>query len=253
MKARIALTALASALAACTAPRTAPSTAAAASSPALLARAGQLVVVTTPGWDATTGTLRRYERASAGDAWRAVGAPVAVVVGRTGLAWDDALDAPSPEPRKREGDGKSPAGLFPVDTAFGFPAREASPWVRLPYVALTAAHECVDDAASAHYNTVVARTAVPRVDWQSAEKMRAISVYRLGAIIGYNAPPRPGRGSCIFFHVWDGPQSVTAGCTAMEERALRELIAWMDPTRRPVVVQLTEGAYDLRRATWRLP
>lgn len=253
MKAPLALTVLAAMMVACAAPRTVPSTTGATRSPALLARAEQLVVVTTPGWDATTGTLRRYERSGVMDAWRAVGAPVAIVVGRTGLAWDDAVDAPASEPRKREGDGKSPAGLFPVDTAFGFAARDAMPWVRLPYVALTTAHECVDDAASAYYNTVVARTAVPRVDWSSAEKMRAISVYRLGAIIGYNAPPRPARGSCIFFHVWDGPQSVTAGCTAMEERALRELIAWMDPKGRPVVVQLTASAYEARKGAWGLP
>jgi zinc D-Ala-D-Ala dipeptidase len=240
-------------LAACAAPRTVPSPPAATASPALLDRAAQLVVVTTPGWDATTGTLRRYERRGGADAWHAVGAPVAIVVGRTGLAWDDAVVAPASEPRKREGDGKSPAGLFPVDTAFGFAARDAVPWVRLQYVALTTAHECVDDAASAHYNTVVARTAVPRVDWSSAERMRAISVYRLGAIIGYNAPPRAGRGSCIFFHVWDGPQSVTAGCTAMEESALRDMIAWLDPKARPAVVQLTAGAYAARRDSWRLP
>ena len=211
--------------------------------------AGQLVVVTTPGWDATTGTLRRWARVNG--AWRSVGDPVSVVVGRTGLAWDDALaDAPATEPRKREGDGRAPAGIFPVDTVFGFAAQEA---VRMPYLPLAPAHECVDDGASAHYNRTVDRTRVPRVDWTSSEKMRSIPLYRLGVMVGYNRPPRAGRGSCIFLHVWDGPRSVTAGCTAMDEAALRSIASWLDPAQRPMLVQLTQGAYEARRAGWGLP
>src|SRR4051812_17316306 len=45
--------------------------------------ARQLVMVTTADWDSTTGVLRRFERGSNGEAWRAVGAPTAIVVGRT--------------------------------------------------------------------------------------------------------------------------------------------------------------------------
>ena len=123
----------------------------------------------------------------------------------------------------------------------------------MPYLPLAPAHECVDDGASAHYNTTVDRTRVPRVDWASSEKMRSISLYRLGVMVGYNRPPRSGRGSCIFLHVWDGPRSVTAGCTAMDEAALRAVVQWMEPARRPTLVQLTEGAYAARRAEWGLP
>ncbi|MBN8261891.1 MAG: hypothetical protein J0L59_06170, partial [Xanthomonadales bacterium] len=45
------------------------------------ANADQLVLVTTPDWDATTGELRRYERA--GDGWRQVGDAAPITVGRT--------------------------------------------------------------------------------------------------------------------------------------------------------------------------
>ncbi|MGH7616818.1 MAG: hypothetical protein ACREPM_06285, partial [Gemmatimonadaceae bacterium] len=174
-------------------------------SPIVLAQ--QLVVVTTPGWDSTTGVLRRFERARAGDAWRAVGAVTPIVVGRTGLAWGVGFDAvagaQSSAPRKREGDGRSPAGAFPLDTAFGFEPLSAASALRVPYVSLTDQTDCVDDASSMHYNTVVARDGVPRVDWSSAERMRTIDQYRLGVIVGYNAaPPMPGRGSCIFLHIW---------------------------------------------------
>src|SRR3712207_8482067 len=58
---------------------------------------------------------------------------------------------------------------------------------------------------------------------------------------------RSGRGSCIFLHVWRGPRSSTAGCTAMAEPALAELLRWLDPARRPALVQLTDAAYARRR------
>ncbi|GJG85899.1 hypothetical protein tb265_10800 [Gemmatimonadetes bacterium T265] len=230
-------------------------------------RARQLVVVTTAGWDTTAGVLRRYTRADAAGRWRAVGAPVPVVVGRAGLAWDagavavaataappaGASAAAASGPRKREGDGRSPAGVFPLDTAFGFAGRSAL-GARLPYVALGPQSECVDDSASAYYNTVVDRAAVPRVDWTSAERMRAVAGYRVGVIVGYNAwPVRRAAGSCIFLHVWDGPASATAGCTAMDEAALTDVVRWLDPARRPVLVQVPAAVYAGVRRRWRLP
>lgn len=214
----------------------------------------QMVLVVTPTWNSTTGTLRRFARGSDAEAWRPVGNEVPVVVGRTGVAWDDSQMTPRPgEPAKREGDGRSPAGAFALDTAFGFDIRQNVPWVRLPYVQLRPSTECVDDPRSAHYNTIVDRANVPRVDWASSERMREIEQYAFGVHVAYNAPPRPARGSCIFLHVWAGPGSVTAGCTAMTEQALRALMGWIDPARRPMLVQLPAVALDRVRERWALP
>jgi D-alanyl-D-alanine dipeptidase len=222
--------------------------------PPALARATQLLVVTTASWDTTGGTLRRYLRDATG-AWRAEGPRVPVVVGRTGLAWGVGVapDAAG-EPAKHEGDGKAPAGVFPLTTVFGFAPRAAAVGTRLPYLPLVETTECVDDTASAKYNAIVDRARVPRVDWTSSERMRRIDLYRLGVVVDYNArPAAAGRGSCIFLHVWSGPRSSTAGCTAMPEPALAELVRWLDPARRPALVQLTEVAYARRRAAWGLP
>src|SRR6478672_9757953 len=91
----------------------------------------QMVLVVTPAWDSTSGSLRRFERATPAAAWRQVGRVVPIVVGRTGLAWDDRQGTPSVgEPVKREGDGRSPAGAFALDTAFGFDIRQIVSWVR---------------------------------------------------------------------------------------------------------------------------
>jgi L,D-peptidoglycan transpeptidase YkuD (ErfK/YbiS/YcfS/YnhG family) len=70
----------------------------------------------------------------------------------------------------------------------------------------------------------------------------------MGVIVGYNAaPPTKGRGSCIFLHIWAGPRSTTAGCTAMDASELDQLTRWLDRVRRPVLVQLPRAEYERLR------
>ncbi|HSW29440.1 MAG TPA: L,D-transpeptidase family protein [Longimicrobiales bacterium] len=229
---------------------------AAAQAPVPLAAANQLVVVTTADWTTTSGELRRFVRPDPGSPWRAEGRPIPIVIGRTGLAWGVGFDAfaGDAEPHKREGDGKSPAGVFPLGTAFGFAPADSAPHVRLPWLQLVPTTECVDDTASVHYTNVLDRAAVGSVDWSSSERMRDIGVYRLGAVIAYNeAPPVKGRGSCVFFHIWGGPRSHTAGCTAMDAGELEELLTWLDPAAHPVVLQAPRAAYARLQAAWGLP
>lgn len=175
----------------------------------------QLIVV-------SGGMLQRYERAFEDDRWREAGAAFPVVVGRNGVAGPDA---------KVEGDGKAPSGTFPLGTVFGFAERADT---RMPYRQLRETTECVDDPTSRFYNRIVERDAVT-VDWKSSEKMRAIAEYRWGIVVDYNTPPVPGKGSCIFLHLWSGPDSATAGCTAMAEENLLTLLRWLDPEAHPLI------------------
>jgi L,D-peptidoglycan transpeptidase YkuD (ErfK/YbiS/YcfS/YnhG family) len=184
------------------------------------AESRQLAVVTTPNPAAVDGTLQRYARTTTHDAWKKVGDPIPVVVGRNGIALD-----------KREGDGRAPAGIFPIGPAFGF--APAAKDLTLPYLTLLPTTECVDDVASSHYNTIVDRKAVPAVDWTSSEKMREVQQYRRGAVVQSNTPPLPGAGSCIFLHIWTGPSHGTAGCTAMAAADLDLLLRWLDPSQNP--------------------
>ena len=195
----------------------------------------QLIVVMTPDWQATQGTLQRYDKHFL--RWRAVGAPIAVVIGRGGLVL-----------QKREGDGKSPAGTFRLGTAFGF---ASSADTKLPYLPLRPTTECVDDSSSTFYNQIVERT--PSADWKSSEKMRGISLYKWGVVVNYNSPPIPGAGSCIFLHVWRDPRSTTSGCTAMAEDDLLTLMRWLDPKQSPRLVQLPRDEYEQRRHDLSLP
>jgi L,D-peptidoglycan transpeptidase YkuD (ErfK/YbiS/YcfS/YnhG family) len=249
-----------------------------AGSPAALGDARQLVLVTGAGWDATAGTLRRYARAAPGAPWRAVGGATPVVLGRTGLAWGEGGGAPaaSGEPAKREGDGRSPAGAFPLVAAFGFgdAAARRGRAPGLPYRAVGGGTVCVDDAASPLYNAVVDSADAGGARWASAERMRQVAGYRLGVVVGYNgawvggpsgdarapdarapnaARPRPGAGSCIVLHVWDGPGRPTEGCTAMTDAALAAVVDWLDPAARPALVQLPAVAAARVARAWGLP
>lgn len=216
----------------------------------------QMVVVTSDGWDNVAGHLQRFSRASPETRWQSVGSPIAVVVGRGGLAWGRGLHPTNAAagPQKREGDGKSPAGVFALSAAFGFAPAEDMQWLKLPYLHLTEALECVDDVNSLRYNSIVDNTHILDPDWNSSEKMRAIGEqYRLGVIVDHNTAPRlTGNGSCIFIHIWKGDDTGTAGCTAMEKRAMEQLIRWLDAKANPVLVQLPEVEFRQRKSAWRL-
>ncbi|NML27341.1 L,D-transpeptidase family protein [Zoogloea dura] len=215
----------------------------------------QLLLCLAPGWEATTACLQRFERNAGGD-WFAVGTQVPVVLGHGGLAWGRGLHAPGATGDKREGDGCAPAGVFAITALFGdapagMPAVAAA---RLPYHPAKPGLKCVDDPASAHYNCIVDESVVT-ADWMSCEDMlRTDGRYALGAVVAHNVEPAlPGAGSCIFLHVWAGPETPTAGCTAMALADMRELAGWLDGARAPLLVQLPLDAFAQRQEAWGLP
>lgn len=228
--------------------------------PKALASATEIVVVTTSDWNAVEGTLQRYERRLPDQKWAPAGQAVSVVVGKNGLGWGtgavstDALGIrAASDPVKKEGDGKAPAGVFSLSRAFGY-APQVQPGSKMPYVPLTPAVECVDDSNSKFYNHVVDRGSVAP-DWNSSEHMlRSDELYRWGIVVDHNSnPARPSAGSCIFLHVWRGPGQGTVGCTAMPREHVESLLAWLDPARKPLLVQLPEQQYRRIRKAWGLP
>ncbi len=221
-------------------------------------RARQLVLVTAPDWSSTRATLRRYVRAEPGAAWSEQGAAYPVSLGRSGLGWGLGLHPPSAnEPQKREGDGRAPAGVFRLTRVFGYAGHDSTiaRTARLPYLPVDADTLCIDDPASRHYNRIVDRRRLGAPDWSSHEDMRRRDgQYAIGVVVAHNAePPEPGRGSCIFMHVWRAPGAPTAGCTASSLDDMRALAAWLDASRQPLLVQLPEDEYRRRRAAWGLP
>lgn len=221
--------------------------------------ARQMVVVTTGGWDDIHGALRTFERDDGG-AWREAAAARPVVIGRTGAAWGIGLhDTPAGDagPVKREGDGRSPAGVFTVGEAFGYAPVAAT---GLRYDAMGAGDYCVDVSGSPLYNRIVdsAEVGADAVR-DSTEPMRrdlhadGDQRYRLGFVIEHNPQGTAMGGSCIFGHLWKTPDSATAGCTAMAPDTMQSLLRWLDAKAQPVFVLLPIDEYRKLQAAWQLP
>ena len=211
--------------------------------PNLLRHSRQCLLVLTPDWKSQSGNLFCFERRKTSEGWRQRGGVVQVVVGKAGLGRGRFISGEGPI--KREGDGRAPAGIFALGPAFGY-ANEAR-WLKLPYRPLSSNTEAIDDPHSLYYNQLVERTEVAAPDWRSSEHMRrADDCYKWGVVVDYNVNPvEPGAGSCIFLHIWRGPQHPTVGCTAMAEPDLLALLRWLDPDSKPVIIQLTEKAFKM--------
>jgi D-alanyl-D-alanine dipeptidase len=218
---------------------------------AKLVSANQVVTAIVPDWTSTRAELRLWQRN--GQTWKLAMGPWQGVVGTSGTAWGIGVHgngAPVGRsgPAKREGDGKSPAGVFALRGSFGY-AKTASS--TLPYQAVTGDWKCVDDPQSKHYNAILDKRTTT-IDWKSAEEMRRKDdLYKWGVDVAHNPRATPGGGSCIFLHVWRDADSATVGCTAMEAQVLERLISRIDTTT--MFVLLPRAEYAALAEGWGLP
>ena len=158
--------------------------------------------------------------------WQEVFSPMRAMVGRSGIA---------PLNEKREGDGRTPSGTYALVLAFGY---APSIGTKLSYRQTTQNDFWVDDVNSSQYNQWV--TGKP--DASSFEEMkRKDDLYQYGVVIEYNTNPIvPGNGSAIFMHIWRAPGKPTSGCVAFSSRSLRNLLAWLDVKRDPVILLISD-------------
>lgn len=205
----------------------------------IFAQSSQLIVVTSRDWESTQGVLQRFEKQN--NKWQKIGSQIPILLGRNGLGWGQGLHTipKDANPIKKEGDGKSPAGIFALRQAFGYEPFDT----KYPYRVYKETDHCVDDVDSKLYNKIIDSTKV-KGDYQSHEKMKfPKDFYKYGIVVDHNnitdgAKSIKGAGSCIFIHIKDIP---TAGCTVMNEAQIKEIIRWLDPKREPLLVQGTQS------------
>jgi L,D-peptidoglycan transpeptidase YkuD (ErfK/YbiS/YcfS/YnhG family) len=129
--------------------------------------------------------------------------------------------------RKREGDGASPAGMFPLVAAYYRADRLATPRTGLPIAALGPEAAWVDDPSDLNYNRLVT---LP-YPASHEDLWRDDALYDVIVVIGYNADPVvPGAGSAIFLHVARPDFSPTEGCIAIEKPVLLNLLGLLGPS-----------------------
>lgn len=191
--------------------------------------AHRLFLVTVPTMASSTGALRMFARARLGADWKPAGPAEQVDVGSRGIAWGEAFHdwAAEGEPRKIEGDHRTPAGIYNVGRPFGF-----EPSSLKGYLQLQADSVCVEDPASPAYNTITSGKTIGHA--RALENMRMTPLYRRGLIVEYPTDRETKAGSCIFLHIWKGPAKGTAGCVTMPEERVAVLQKFAD--EHPTVV-----------------
>lgn len=221
----------------------------------LTSQSEQLVVSVTSSWTSSAANLYLYEKKNG--KWVTKFGPWTVRIGRTGSAWGRGIqNNPSGVTLKKEGDHKSPAGVFSIGGAWGY-ADNIQKKKLLPYRKITPMDLWIEDSKSPYYNQHLVLKHLPKNSWEKKAQMKQGDyAHSLKLFIAHNSHPKavPNAGSAIFFHIWRGGGTrPTAGCTTMSEEKLKQLIAWIDPTKKPLYVLLPQAEYTARRALWKLP
>ena len=127
---------------------------------------------------------------------------------------------------KREGDGASPVGTWPLRYVLFRPDRIDRPATALSVRAISPDDGWCDDPADPRYNCPVQLPYGARAEtlWRDDE------LYDIVVVLGYNDdPPRPGLGSAIFFHLATPEFAPTAGCVAVHRPEMVRLLALCGP------------------------
>lgn len=138
---------------------------------------------------------------------------------------------------RRRSSRQSPAGLWPLGSAFGL--AEEPECLKVPWRAVTNQSDWVCDRHSIYYNTWQERgdpNLTDSWDWDDAEHLADYDeTYTYACIIEYNTPPYvvPGRGCAIFLHVSDHP---TEGCLGLLTDDMIRTLQWLDPHRKPHIL-----------------
>ena len=143
-----------------------------------------------------------------------------------GRVYDCALGAGGMTADKREGDGATPIGRYPLRRVLYRPDRLSAPETRLPIEAIGPEDGWCDAPADPQYNRPV------RLPYAAShEKLwREDGVYDIVVILGHNDdPPVAGAGSAIFLHVARTGYAPTEGCVALALDDLQRVLSGCGP------------------------
>lgn len=143
---------------------------------------------------------------------------IPVQLGRNGISLPE---------NKREGDGYTPAGFFPIKRIAGKQKREIR---NLEYTEVSKAHFWSNNPKSKNYNQLIdhyEKGSIPLGDSY---------IYDLFIVIEHNTKPAlPGFGSMIFLHVWKDDKP-TSGCVGLDASKMEIIVNQMDGNKKPFIV-----------------
>ena len=199
----------------------------------------QVVLVTAKSWNATTGTVRTFEKRN--KTWAETHSSTKANLGYGGLVSGN---------KRKQRTGKTPTGTYAIKWAFGI---KPDPGASLKYTKVDS-----DDAWT--YNPRVPSTynifQTSNKKWLSygnyVERLTTYGKqYNYVAVVDFNLPKgkitqganginrtdesaNTARGGGIFLHVSNGKN--TAGCIAVPQKFMKNVLRWLDPKKNPVIV-----------------
>ena len=128
--------------------------------------------------------------------------------------------------KTREGDMKTPSGVYTFTEAFGILPDPGCP---MGYTQADDSHYWVGDSSSGRYNTMVSAREYDAFDRKESEHIIDYELaYKYCLNISWNAERTPGKGSAIFLHC-QTKNKYTAGCVAIPEEDMREVMRHVKP------------------------
>ncbi len=184
----------------------------------------QLLVVFNDSPENHQATLVALEKTKNG--WITKSIPIPTGIGNNGFA--------NPN-KKREGDGKSPTGLFSLGQLFCYDTTNVE--TSMPYIQTTDKDKWIDDPSSENYNKHIRG----ETNAKSYENLKLQSnAYKYCMVIEYNTHHIvKNRGSAIFFHLGSKYES-TAGCVAITETNMKFILKWLKPKHNPAIIMGNE-------------
>ena len=168
-------------------------------------KASQIIIVAAEGTDATVSMHTK----DANGIWHK-DFSTAGKIGKKGIG------------KKKEGDGKTPTGVYSFNKAFGV---KSNPGISaMSYLQVDETHHWVDDSNSKYYNRLVSTRDV-EVDWNSSEQLsKVVPQYNYALAINYNESCTPNKGSAIFLHCTSESFGTTSGCIAIREKYMKQVM-----------------------------
>lgn len=164
-------------------------------------------IILIEGTGGSNAVVSMYEKEDSGS-WNTIFS-VHGYVGRNGLG------------KTREGDRKTPVGIFTVGMAFG---RDDNPGTAISYTKLNNTHYWVGDSTSAYYNQFVSTDSVNGFSKSDSEHLITYDpAYKYAIDIGYNTSCTPYKGSALFLHCFSG-SAYTGGCIAIPESDMIQVL-----------------------------
>ncbi|MFI1450340.1 L,D-transpeptidase [Streptomyces virginiae] len=186
----------------------------------------QLITAVAPTSGSTTGRVIWWER-WAGRWHRSGSAPARF--GANGL---------TEGATRTQGTNTTPAGLYALPYSFGI--RRAPSGTDLVHRQVNRDSWWCQDNASAHYNRWVEPLPADCAPGEAEHLVTYEKQYAHALVIAFNYDrPVRGRGAGIFLHV--NGKGATAGCVSVPESAMRAILRWADPRRRPHIAIGTES------------